>query len=1150
MAPKIAMSKSSSSVATVLCIVAAASLLAVPAPASELDAAVRTVRTFNFRSVRSAIEDLTATFGPRYPKGPAWLARLGELEKARGQVPDAGAKDDAGARKLIQLAGELERLRSEALLANPLLNFDKLLLVKRGWKKAPARAARVANSPFFSSYGPELAIPVNHTSLASVAPSGWDNEIAVLSPVRPDGNLSTLYRPRGDVYVGEIELHWNADRLLFTSSPGGRYRVFEMRSGGGGIRQVTPDDQTDVDNFDAAYLPNGKIIFAGNASYQAVPCWNGLQTVACLFSIGADGKGMRQLTFDQDEDSQPVMLNTGQVIYCRWEYTNTPHVFPHLLFQMNPDGTGQRAFYGSNSYWPNAIYFPRPIPGEATKIIGVVSGYHGDHRMGELFLIDPARGASGRAGMLQKIPGGGKDFQTPIRDHLTASSWPKFAYPWPLSGKYFLVSMKASPDAEFGLYLVDVWDNMVLVHEAKGYALLEPIPLQPSQRPPVVAEKVDLARKDGAVYLHDVYAGRGLQGVPRGTVKQLRVHAYHFGYRGLSGWDKIGVDGPWEVMRILGTVPVEADGSAMFRAPANTPLAVQPLDANGRALQVMRSWFTVMPGELRSCVGCHESPTELPAVRPTRGSVREPSPITPFYGPARGLDFERDLQPVLDKYCVGCHGGAKGRPDLRSEKHFPNHPGKVGIVPQWWGRVDHGAYDAALMRVGQRKNTPLPASPAYLALHPYVRRYGLEGDYVLSVAAEYHASTSELVQMLEKGHHGVKLDAEAWDRLNTWIDLDVPCHGRWSDVTEIPFQGARRRIELARLYAGLEDDPERLPDLPRLDVQFVMPKAAPEKASAAAVPGWPFDIEEARARQQAAGTSLERWVDLGQGHKLKLVLIPAGEFAMGSLDGAPDERPVHRVRIGTPFWMSATEISNELYALFDPRHDSRYINVLHMNSEERGFPVNKPEQPAVRVTERQAVEFCQWLSGKTGLRFSLPTDEQWEWAARAGTATALHFGPLNTRFTIWANMADFQIRGFAEEARYRVDHQHDMRVEMTKADGFAVYRRPLQEIRTDIEDWMPRVSQVDDRHMVSAPVGSYLANAWGLHDMHGNVAEWTRSEYRSYADRSPLGEPGRLVVRGGSWSDRPHRCTSAFRWGYQPWQAVYNVGIRVVAEAR
>ena len=1098
-----------------------AALLAVPSWPADAGRAERTLRTFNFRALRLAIEDLSRTFGSRYPRGAEYLARLRELESR-----SASASGDRTA-----LAAGLEALRYEALLANPLLDFDKLLVVKRAAGSpalAPPKGPRYAPSPFFGRNGPELAIPVNHTSLASVKPDGWDNEIAVLSPVRPGGKLTTLYRPRGTEYTGEIELHWDADRLLFTASPGGRYRVFEIRADGTGLRQVTPDDQPDVDNFDAAYLPGGNIIFAGNASYQAVPCWNGLQTMANLYVIRPDGTGMRQITFDQDEDSHPVVLNTGQVLYCRWEYTNTPHAFPHLLFQMNPDGTGQREFYGSNSYWPNAIYFPRPIPGEATKIVGVVSGYHGDHRMGELFVIDPALGRSGKSGMLRRIPGGGRGFDTPIMDHLTAASWPKFAYPWPLSGKYFLVSMKPSPERPFGIYLVDVWDNILLLHEVEGYALLDPTPFKKTERPPVVHDKTDLARKDGIVYLHDVYAGPGLRDVPRGTVTHLRVHAYHFGYRGLAGWDKIGMDGPWEVMRILGAVPVEKDGSAMFRAPANTPIAVQPLDAEGRAVQVMRSWFTLMPGETRSCVGCHEPQNTLPAVKATAAATREPSSIRPFYGPARGFDFERDLQPVLDRYCVACHNGTGDKPDLRSERHVPDYKGKLAIVPVWWGKVDHGNYDAALMRVSQRKSTPMKLTPAYEALHPYVRRYGLEGDYVLSYPGEYHASTSELVQMLEKGHHGVEPDREAWDRIYTWIDLNVPCHGTWSDVFPIPFNGRQRRVELAKLYANSDFDGEAVPDLPGMETAPVMPKPEPKHAAAVTAPGWPFGRGEALERQQAAGYPAEREIEIGGGQKLKLVLIPAGEFVMGSADGPPDERPLRRVRIDKPFWMAATEITNEQYAVFDPAHDSRYINVWHMNTEERGFPVNQPKQPVVRVSWQRAMEFCRWLSARAGMRITLPTEQQWEWAARAGTDTPFFYGFLKTDFSRWANLADASLRGFYEEAFNRVPG--------------------ATNLRADQKDWALRVASVIDKHMVTAPVGSYYPNGWGLRDMHGNAAEWTRSEYVSYANGAPIGEPGRMVVRGGAWNDRPHRATSGSRWAYPKWQPVYNVGIRVVAE--
>ena len=171
------------------------------------------------------------------------------------------------------------------------------------------------------------------------------------------------------------------------------------------------------------------------------------------------------------------------------------------------------------------------------------------------------------------------------------------------------------------------------------------------------------------VTINDVYSGPGLAGVPRGTIKQLRIIAYHFGYRGLAGPDKVGYGGPWDVMRILGTTPVAADGSASFRVPANTPIAIQTLDQQGMAVQLMRSWFTAMPGEQVSCVGCHEAPKEVGKISQALTDLT-PRNLTPWYGPARGFDFEREIQPVLDRHCVTCHDGSQPQvADLRSERN-------------------------------------------------------------------------------------------------------------------------------------------------------------------------------------------------------------------------------------------------------------------------------------------------------------------------------------------------------------------------------------------------------------------------------------------------------------------------------------------------
>jgi cytochrome c553 len=396
----------------------------------------------------------------------------------------------------------------------------------------------------------------------------------------------------------------------------------------------------------------------------------------------------------------------------------------------------------------------------------------------------------------------------------------------------------------------------------------------------------------------------------------------------LGGFDKIGIDGPWDVMRIVGTVPVEPDGSASFRVPANTPLAVQPLDERGRALQLMRSWFTVMPGEVKSCVGCHESQNTAPLLRQVQALRGQPGEIAPWYGPPRGFDFEREVQPVLDKYCVSCHDGkqttvgGRAKPDLRALALRPDYKGILTNVPQWYD-AEHlqVKWDADLQRIGKRKHVPLRFTPAYEALIRYVRRTGPEGDYHLLEPTEYYADTSLLMQILEKQHYGVKLDQEAWDRLVTWIDLNVPCHGTWSEVLPIPFDAVRRKRDLAKKYADLDHNPEAIPSTARKPVEAVALQQIEVKQGDTKALGWPFDCYEARLRQQAAGPRTERTIDLGGGQTMKLVLIPPGEFIMGNAyDGSPDEWPQTRVRIERPFWIGACEVTNEQFQLFDPDH--------------------------------------------------------------------------------------------------------------------------------------------------------------------------------------------------------------------------------------
>jgi formylglycine-generating enzyme required for sulfatase activity len=228
------------------------------------------------------------------------------------------------------------------------------------------------------------------------------------------------------------------------------------------------------------------------------------------------------------------------------------------------------------------------------------------------------------------------------------------------------------------------------------------------------------------------------------------------------------------------------------------------------------------------------------------------------------------------------------------------------------------------------------------------------------------------------------------------------------------------------------------------------------------------------------------------------------------------------VEIDKPFWMGACEVTNEQFRLFDPRHDSGYYQKRHARSDDEGLSLNERSQPVVRVSWEQAVAFCHWLSQRTGLRFTLPTEAQWEYACRAGTATPLHYGDVDTDFSAWANLGDLSF-GDPEIGKYS---GLTGGLEHLVLEGAALSDR-----------------RYTDGFVVTAPVGRFRPNAWGLCDMHGNAAEWTDTTY------THDGEQGTKVVRGSSFFDRPARARSGLRLAYPPWQRVFNVGFRVVCES-
>ncbi len=1032
-------------------------------------------------SLRLAIRDLMDTFGNKYPKGQNFLNRLETIKSEKSK--------------------EFEQLKKEALLANPLLDFDKLLMVRH---RKGGRFAR-------------------NWQTRTDCGGSFDNELVVMSGLC-EGEVETVYKPGKGKFIGDIDLHWDANRLLFTSQvdkgdlkdSGMRatrhYRIFEMKIDPktgmktGKVRRISPDMANDIDNYYPCYLPDGRIIFASTAPYEGVPCVGGGSYVANLYRMNPDGTDVRRLTFDQDASWHPSVQTDGRVMYTRWEYTDSAHYYARVLMTMNPDGTDQKAYYGSNSYWPNSIFFARQIPGaeNTTKFVATITGHHSHSKGGAACIFDVSKGRQESDGAVQLLGGHGKEVEPLVIDNLARAYSPMFFHPWPLNEKYFLVVTGGS------VYLMDVFDNMVCLKSRDDNGqYYEPIPLKKRKTPPVVPDRINLDSDTAQVLINDVYKGPGLKGVPRGTVKKLRIYRYEYGPRHRGGHYAMGMEAGWDAKQVLGTVPVEEDGSANFKIPADTPFALQPLDKEGKALQLMRSWTVAMPGELLSCVGCHESQNMPPSRERAEAMFRKPDEIEPFYGPLRGFSFKREIQPVLDKYCVGCHDGTF---DIDE-----------------YGRDKQGRYKVADRIIGTGKNTgkkfaqcgiPDLSNPrsAHRMLHPYVRRNGPEGDYHLLTPLEFHANTSELVQMLEKGHHNVKLDDEAWDRIITWIDINAPYHGTWTEA------GAnkkilKRRIELRKQYSKDDFNPEKIVNPYEPSDEHIMP----EKCDPKIVARKPAGVRKYKSETMK--------LDLGEDITMELTRIPAGTFSMGSNKETPAERPVSRVEIGKPFYMGTKEVTLGQFRQFDPDYLNGVYDMHYKDQVHRGYYMNDMRLPVIRVSWNKAMEFCKWLSQKTGKKVTLPTEAQWEWASRAGTETPLWYGDLDTVFSEYANMADITVKLMAVRG---VNPQP--------------MKNPNRHYDFELKD--PRS---DDNSLFLSVAGSFEPNPWGLYDMHGNAAEWTRSDFKHYPYKADDGRNRGLaksekVIRGGSWHDRPFRCSSSYRLGFPPWQRVYHAGFRVIVE--
>ncbi len=561
------------------------------------------------------------------------------------------------------------------------------------------------------------------------------------------------------------------------------YHLFEIGIDGTGLRQLT---RGKYDDFDGRYLPDGRIVFLSTRRGQSlqvgpdtaertraaidqpdcyVRCGGGLErpvAVYTLHTMDADGGHLCPISPFEMFEWTPSVADDGTVLYSRWDYVDRTNMPFMSLWSMNPDGTNARLVYKNYTRAPHCTFEPMSVPG-SRKIVFTGSAHHAQ-TMGSLVLLDPTVGTEGTS-PIRRL--------TPEVIFPEIEGWPLtwFANPWPLSERFYLVSWGQESNVGeagkhrvpngMGIYLLDAEGGLELLYRDPQITCETPIPLRARPTPPVMASMV---RRDGAKEGRFLVADvtRGLKTVGRGDIKALRIVAVPPKTHPTMNAPSLGLlrDDPGKC--VLGTVPVESDGSAYFRVPAGVIVFFQALDARGVVVQTMRSATHVQSGQTLSCIGCHESRQQAPKARRMLAAAHEPSRITTGPTGSWPLRYDRLVQPVLDRHCVECH-----------------RPG--GKDPQA-ARFDLTAaksYDS-LTRYGK-------PSLADTIVAGYQRGYSTEGSTP--------AATSVVLRRLTdpQGHYGVVLNGESLERLVTWMDTYAQRLGSFSSEQERDLVALRRR---------------------------------------------------------------------------------------------------------------------------------------------------------------------------------------------------------------------------------------------------------------------------------------------------------------------------------------------------------------------
>jgi len=700
-------------------------------------------------------------------------------------------------------------LRRKIAFSNPLLDFNRLVFVKHKKNTTSEILGDHMAGQYYgihASKGEGLFILDDAFGQKPVARNVINNQLpdgAYLSPeLSFDGKKIVFAYTEAEGYRPKILApedkngFYNYSGLECSFTDKNAWHLYSVDVNGSNLKQLTYGVFND---FDPCFLPNGKIAFISDRRGGFGRCHMTANGGAPWFTytlhrMDSDGGNLERLSHHETCEWQPSVTNDGQIVYSRWDYVDRGFIQAHHPWTTTPDGRNAIAVHGNYpTDWrdrPCMEMDIRTIP-NSEKWVAIAAAHHGQ-TYGSIVMIDPMVDDDDAMGPVKVIT---PDERFPETEYGYYCREASYATPWPLSENYLIcvfgypIELKAAPSGSdtkksvenYGIYLLDAFGNIELLYRDPKISCLSPIPLKARPTPPVVPDIVQpyqldpnqkrwnldreqslaIAAPDTTQYeqavvsIMNVYESR--REWPRNTkIKELRIiqvlpksnpgrHNPAIGY----GTEK-------NARVVLGTVPVEEDGSVNFYLRPYIPVFFQVLDEKGRAIQSMRSEVYTAPGENLSCIGCHETRKNAPPVlKTTMAMKRPPSTINPDVEGSNPFSYTRLVQPILNKYCISCHAPEKQKPDLS-------------------GNIDEGLW-----------------LPSYRNLRNYAFFYD-NGTFTESKTypGKYGALASRLYKMLEKGHKDIKLSQEEMRKISIWLDCNSDFYGTYENLE------AQRRGEI------------------------------------------------------------------------------------------------------------------------------------------------------------------------------------------------------------------------------------------------------------------------------------------------------------------------------------------------------------------